>query len=138
MSDMPKKPSLMLLDDEPIVGKRLKPALEKLGLDVESFERPSEAVRRFDEKPFDIVVTDMRMDEMDGDEVIALVMERSPDTKIIVISGCTMPDLAQKVMAMGVFEFINKPFAPDELKAVVLKAIEAMGLTLAPSGEEGA
>jgi DNA-binding NtrC family response regulator len=134
---MPKKPSLLIVDDEPIVGKRLKSALEKLGLDVESFERPVEAVRRFEEKPFDIVVTDMRMDEMDGDEVIERVMERSPDTKIIVISGCTMPDLAKEVMEMGVFEFINKPFAPDELKAVVSRAIEAMGLKLTPEGGEG-
>ena len=135
---MPDKPSLLLLDDEPIVGKRLKPALEKLGLDVESFERPVEAVRRFEEKSFDIVVTDMRMDEMDGAEVIARVMQRSPGTKVIVISGCTMPDLAQKVREMGVFEFIAKPFVPDEIKAVVLKAIEAMGLELKPAGGEGA
>ena len=53
---------IMILDDEPIVGKRLKPALTKYGVGVEVFEKSAKAVNRLKEKHFDIVVTDVRMD----------------------------------------------------------------------------
>ena len=52
---------ILLLDDEPIVGKRLKPALEKIGCHVEVFEDSEAAMKRIDEKQFDIVVTDICM-----------------------------------------------------------------------------
>ena len=59
---MAEKLKLMVKDDEPIVGKRLKPALEKSGYVVEVFETGAEALKRIDEDEFDIVVTDVRMD----------------------------------------------------------------------------
>ena len=66
---------VLLLDDEPIVGKRLKPALTKLGCNVEVFEAPRKALARIDQKEFDIVVTDIRMDEVDGLEVLQHVIK---------------------------------------------------------------
>ena len=78
---------ILLLDDEPIVGKRLKPALAKIGCNVEVFENPKEAVSRIDEKEFDIVVTDIRMDEMDGIQVLEYVQKKWPRTKVIMITG---------------------------------------------------
>ena len=66
MSDMIQ---VLLLDDEPIVGKRLGPALAKIGCEVEVFQDPIAALTRLKKKSFDIVVTDIRMDEMDGMDV---------------------------------------------------------------------
>ena len=62
-----------MLDDEPIVGKRLQPALAKIGCQVEVFQEPLAAVARLKEKNFDIVVTDIRMDEMDGMQILEYV-----------------------------------------------------------------
>jgi len=118
---------ILLLDDEPIVGKRLKPALTKIGCDVEVFEDPLLAVARLDEKNFDIVVTDIRMDEMDGMQILEHVLAKSPETKVIMITGYAMIALAREAMEKGAFDFIAKPFKPDDLRIVIAKAAEALG-----------
>ncbi len=118
---------VLVLDDEPIVGKRLKPALEKLGCDVEIFESPREAIQRIGEKDFDIVVTDIRMDEIDGIQVLEEILKRAPRTKVIMITGYAMMSLAREAMEKGAFDFISKPFNPDDLRKVVAKAAQSLG-----------
>ena len=117
---------VLLLDDEPIVGKRLKPALEKIGCNVEVFENPHAAIERIDEKVFDIVVTDIRMDDIDGIQVLDHVMKKSQHTKVILITGYAMMSLAREAMEKGAFDFIAKPFQPDDLRAVIAKAAKAL------------
>lgn len=119
--------NVLLLDDEPIVGKRLKPALAKIGCEVEVFEDPREALRRIDEKEFDIVVTDIRMDDIDGIQVLEHVRGRSPRTKVIMITGYAMMSLAREAMDKGAFDFIAKPFQPNDLRKVIAKAAQALG-----------
>ncbi len=121
---------ILLLDDEPIVGKRLKPALSKIGCEVEVFQDPIAAVSRIKEKEFDIVVTDIRMDEMDGMQVLEFVREKSPRTKVIMITGYAMIALAREAMEKGAFDFIAKPFKPDDLRQVIAKAAQALGSTI--------
>ena len=118
---------ILLLDDEPIVGKRLKPALAKIGCEVEVFQDPISAVARINEKTFDIVVTDIRMDEMDGMQVLEHVLAKSPKTKVIMITGYAMIALAREAMEKGAFDFIAKPFKPDDLRTVIAKAAAALG-----------
>lgn len=127
---MAKRLDVMLLDDEPIVGKRLKPALSKIGCDVEVFEDPTVALRRIEEKVFDIVVTDIRMDEVDGMQVLERVLQKSPRTKVIMITGYAMMAVAREAMDKGAFDFISKPFKPDDLRRVIAKAAEALGSPL--------
>jgi DNA-binding NtrC family response regulator len=118
---------VLLLDDEPIVGKRLKPALEKIGCNVEVVENPHTAIERIDEKVFDIVVSDIRMDDIDGIQVLDHVMKKSQHTKVILITGYAMMSLAREAMEKGAFDFIAKPFQPDDLRAVIAKAAKALG-----------
>ncbi len=87
---------VLLLDDEPIVGKRLKPALTKIGCEVEVFEDSRKALERIDQMDFDIVITDIRMDEVDGIEILERVHQRSPRTKVIMITGYAMMSAGQK------------------------------------------
>ncbi|MCG6551237.1 MAG: response regulator [Candidatus Magnetominusculus sp. LBB02] len=126
---------VLLLDDEPIVGKRLRPALLKLGCEVEVFEHPQKAVKRINEKEFDVVVTDIRMDEIDGIEVLEHVMNKSRRTKVIMITGYAMMELARQAMEKGAFDFIAKPFKPEDLRLVIIRAAEALGVKLTPSQE---
>jgi len=121
---------VLLLDDEPIVGKRLKPALTKIGCEVEVFEDSRQALERIDQKDFDIVITDIRMDEVDGIEILEHVHQSSPRTKVIMITGYAMMSLAKKAMEKGAFDFIAKPFKPDDLRRVVARAAEALGLAV--------
>jgi DNA-binding NtrC family response regulator len=118
---------VLLLDDEPIVGKRLKPALAKIGCNVEVFEDPKKALERIDQKEFDIVVTDIRMDEVDGLQVLEHVRQSSERTKVIMITGYAMMAVVREAMEKGAFDFISKPFKPDDLREVIAKAAEALG-----------
>ena len=118
---------VLLLDDEPIVGKRLKPALAKIGCNVEVFEDPRKALERIDQKEFDIVVTDIRMDEVDGLQVLQHVRKASERTKVIMITGYAMMAVAREAMEKGAFDFIAKPFKPDDLRKVIAKAAKALG-----------
>ena len=118
---------VLLLDDEPIVGKRLKPALAKIGCNVEVFEDPKKALERIDQKEFDIVVTDIRMDEVDGLQVLEHVRQSAKRTKVIMITGYAMMAVAREAMEKGAFDFIAKPFKPDDLRKVIAKAAEALG-----------
>ncbi len=113
---------VLVLDDEPIVGKRLKPALEKDGYVVEVFEDGRSALLRLGEKEFDIVVTDVRMDEVDGIQVLEAVQRMSARTKVIIITGYATVELAREALAKGAFDFIAKPFKPQDLRAVIEKA----------------
>ena len=118
---------LLLLDDEPIVGKRLAPALAKIGVETESFTDPEAALQQIAEKDFDIVVTDIRMDKMDGLEVLRRVLQKSPRTKVIVITGYATLEIAREALAKGAFDFIAKPFKPNDLRNIVAKAARALG-----------
>ena len=112
----------MIIDDESIVGKRLKPALEKRGDIVEIFTDSGKALERLNEKYFDIVITDIRMNDIDGIEVLEHVAAQSNKTKVIMITGYATVEIAREALAKGAFDFIAKPFKPNDLRAIIEKA----------------
>jgi DNA-binding NtrC family response regulator len=126
---MGKKLHIMVIDDEPIVGKRLKQALHKFGIDVEVFEDSEIALNQLKDKNFDIVVTDIRMDKVDGIQILERVLERSDHTKVIIITGYATIEIAQEALVKGAFDFIAKPFKPDDLRTVINKAALSLGFS---------
>jgi len=122
-----RKLRVMIVDDEPIVGKRLGPALEKNGFEVEAYLDPAQALARLGERDFDIVVTDFRMEELDGIQVLTHVMESCPDTRVILITGYATVEVAREALFKGSFDFTAKPFKPKELRAVINKAALSLG-----------
>lgn len=121
-----QKTKILLLDDEPIVLKRLKPSLEKAGYEVEAFSRSSEASNRIMGKEFDIVITDLKMEGLDGMEFLTQVKSRSPSTEVIVITGFATMETAKESFKKGVFDFLAKPFKLAEIHEAVTKAEEKM------------
>jgi DNA-binding NtrC family response regulator len=115
---------LLVVDDENIVGKRLKQVFSKIGFEVETYTAAAPAMAAMAEKPFDIVVTDLKMEGMDGMEVLKRVREMSPRTQVIIITGYASPATAELAQQQGVFEFLAKPFRLDELKQVIFRALE--------------
>ena len=126
---MPQKEKLevMVVDDEPIVGKRLKPALTKYGYDVEVFDNPIKAIDRFDEKEFDVVVTDLRMEDLNGIQVLEHVTAKSTKTKVIFITAYATVENAREALVKGAFDFIAKPFKPNDLRMAIAKAALSLG-----------
>ena len=121
------KLSVMILDDEPIVGKRLSPPLIKAGFDVEFLEDPTRALARLGEKEFDIVVTDLRMENVDGIQILEYIMENCKNTRVILITGYATVEVAREALVKGAFDFIAKPFKPKDLRAVISKAALSLG-----------
>ena len=116
------KTSILLLDDEPIVSKRLKPSLEKKGYEVETFTESVTALQRIWERNFDIVITDLKMEGIDGMQFLTEVKERSPTTEVIVITGFATMQIAKESFQKGVFDFLAKPFKLSEIAEVVSRA----------------
>jgi DNA-binding NtrC family response regulator len=125
----------MVVDDEPIVGRRLRPVFEKLGLEVEVFEDPRTALARFAQASFDIVVSDVRMRGLDGISLLEQVRALSPRVKVILITGHPSPEVAAEAMAKGAFEYISKPFKTDDLRRVVGRAATSLRADTPPTSE---
>jgi DNA-binding NtrC family response regulator len=124
---MEKAYSVMILDDEPIVCERLRSTLEKVNLNIETFTDPNEAIKRFAEKKFQILITDLKMKELDGIEVLKLIQKVSPETKVIIITGFATVEKAREALKIGAYDFIAKPFKLSQLRDLVIKALGLSG-----------
>ncbi len=127
-----KNISILILDDEPIVAKRLQPALEKKGYQVESFTKSSQALERVREQKFDIVITDLKMEGISGMEFLEKVKNLWPETEVIVITGFATMETAKESFKKGVFDFLAKPFKLSEIIEIVKKAEERIKRKKAP------
>jgi DNA-binding NtrC family response regulator len=117
-----QKTSILILDDEPIVSKRLKPSLDKNGYEVETFVRSVDALSRIRERDFDIIITDLKMEGVNGMEFLTEAKRRSPLTEVIVITGFATMETAKQSFSKGVFDFLAKPFKLGEILEVIRKA----------------
>lgn len=119
---MTGKRRIMVVDDETIVGKRLKRLFEKSGFDVEIFTESSAAVENIKKKTFDIIITDLRMEGIDGIEILETAKEINPDIQVIIITGCVRRKRRVEALEKGALDFITKPFKIADLKKAVQKA----------------
>lgn len=115
---------ILVVDDEPIVGERLKAFIEKDGHQVETFSDPAKALRRLETKAFDIVISDIRMGEIDGIQVMEKVFEKSRNVMVIMITGYATLELARESLTKGAFDFIAKPFKLKEIRKTIQKAVD--------------
>ncbi len=119
---VPSKLKILILDDEPIVCKRLKPALEKQGFEVDTFTRSFEALQAVRETKYDIIITDNKMEGMDGMRFLQEAKKLHADAEVIVITGFATMETAKESFKKGVFDFIAKPFNLNEIQQVVTRA----------------
>ena len=115
----------LIVDDESIVCERLRPPLERVGLEVETYTDSREAMARLRESHFDVLVTDLKMRKPDGLDMLREVRERSPGTHVFVITGFPTIDAAREAMKGGAVDFIPKPFKISQLRELILQACRA-------------
>jgi len=113
---------LLVVDDEMIVGKRLRQVFSKMGYEVAVFTDPLAAVAAMEKEPFDIVVTDLKMEGLDGLGVLQKAKEVNPQARVIIITGYASAEVAEQAKQAGVFEFLVKPFRLDDLKEAIIRA----------------
>jgi DNA-binding NtrC family response regulator len=116
-----RKIEICVVDDEPIVCKRLKPMLEKSGCRVEVFTDSKASLERLTEKKFDILITDLKMKPPDGLDLLHFTRKTYPETRVIIITGFATIETARDALKSGAVDFITKPFHIGQLRDLVLK-----------------
>mgnify|MGYP001351552211 CR=1 FL=1 len=119
---------LLVVDDEEIALTNLVYVLKKEGYAVTGVQSGPEAVRLLGENDYDLVLTDLKMEKVDGMGVLARVKEISPETEVIMITGYATVDTAIEAMKGGAYHYIAKPYKLDEVRKVVGEALEKTAL----------
>ncbi len=119
---------LLIVDDEKIALKNLEHVLKKEGYEVAATQSGANALALLEKQPFDVVLTDLRMEKVDGMQVLKKCRESWPDSEVIMITGFATLESAVEAMKHGAFYYIAKPFRLDEVRKVVAEALEKIRL----------
>jgi len=119
---------ILVVDDEKIAVKNLEHILKKEGYTVTGTESGSNALKLLEEQQFDVVLTDLRMEKIDGLHILKKCHDLQPDTEVIMITGYATLESAVEAMKKGAFHYIAKPFKLDLVRNVVKEAVEKVKL----------
>jgi len=118
---------ILLVDDEANVRTVFSDILKKESYLVKEVKNGPEAIKAIDEETFDLALVDLRMPNMDGIEVLENIKKRKPEIPVIVYTGYGSITSAVEAMRKGAFDYLNKPFSPQQLKSNIKKALEGAG-----------
>ncbi len=124
IDDQTYQPTILVIDDEKRIREGCYKILTKENCLVEMAENGEMGLKMIDEKHYDIILTDLMMPGIGGMEVLAKIGEQHPDSVSIVITGFATLEHSIEAMKNGAFDFIPKPFTPDQLRVVVSKAVQ--------------
>lgn len=115
---------VLIVEDELLIRGFLAETLTRKGMEVEVAENGKKGLALFKQNPFDLVITDMKMPEMGGLELLSKIKEYVPQTIVIVITAFGSIENAVEAMRKGAFHYLLKPFTPDAIEAMIEKANE--------------
>src|SRR6516162_1347657 len=116
---------VLIIDDDPDMCNLLTRFLQRKGFDTESANSGHKGIAKFKETQYDIVLCDFRLGDREGNEVLKEIMAINPHTIVIIITGYSDIKTAVDVIKAGAFDYITKPLIPDEVLAVINKAISS-------------
>jgi two-component system, OmpR family, phosphate regulon sensor histidine kinase PhoR len=126
-TDILFKPKILVVDDEKMIREGCREVLTLEGFEVVLAENGEQGLDMIEKVHFDVVLLDLMMSGISGFDVLSHIKALHPDTSIIVITGYATVEHSIEAMKNGAFDFIPKPFSPDQLRVVVSKAIEHTG-----------
>jgi DNA-binding NtrC family response regulator len=118
------EPLILVVDDEIEAQRALIQALKREKYHVEGATSATEALRKLAEKDYDLIITDIRMERMDGMELMRQVRTRWPDTLVIVMTAFASIDTAIRSIHEGAYDYLSKPYEVDDLRLTVRRALE--------------
>lgn len=122
------KGHLLIVDDERVALKNLEHVMKKEGYEVTATQSGVSALNTLEKQSFEVVLTDLRMEKVDGLQILHKCRETYPDTEVIIITGFATLESAVETMKQGAFYYIAKPFRLDEVRKVVAEALEKIRL----------
>jgi PAS domain S-box-containing protein len=120
---MSEQANILVIDDEQIICFSVKQTLQQEGMQVDFAENGIIGLAKLQEKKYDIVLIDLMMPQMGGMEVLAAVRKLDPTIVAIIITGYATIESAVEAVQKGAYDYIPKPFTPDELRNVVRKGL---------------
>ncbi|MBM9531650.1 response regulator [Desulfoprunum benzoelyticum] len=117
------KGRILVVDDESRIREACRMVLEEMGFDVVLAADGEQGLALIADRHFDIILVDLMMPVLSGFDVLAAVREHHPDTVVIVITGYATVEHSIEAMKKGAFDFIPKPFTPDQLRGIVAKSL---------------
>jgi len=120
-----QKARILIVDDEEIARNNMRYFFAKDGYSVQTAANGREALQRFESGAvFDVVITDLKMDEMDGIKLLERVTKISPDTNVILVTGYATVSTAVDALRKGATHYLSKPLNLDELRGVVREVLQ--------------
>ncbi len=116
--------SILVVDDDPLVNDFLVTMLSEANFAVERAYSGSDALEKVDEREFDLIISDVKMEGIDGLELLDRVHNSAPDTVVIIMTAFGQIADAVRAMKAGAFEYLVKPVGADATDAVVARALE--------------
>ncbi|RJQ50453.1 MAG: sigma-54-dependent Fis family transcriptional regulator [Nitrospiraceae bacterium] len=114
---------ILIVDDEKIALKSLMKLMQKEGYTVSGTQNGQNALKQLEERFFDIVLTDLKMDRVDGMQILKRCKELNQDTEVILMTGYATVQTAIQAIKEGAYDYISKPFKIDEVRRVIREAI---------------
>ncbi len=125
---MNNPPRLLLVDDEEMALMNLERILSKQGYEIVAAESGSRALELLHADQFDVVLTDLRMEKVDGMKILEESRRMNPELEVIMITGYATVDSAIEAMKKGAYHYISKPYRIDAVRKVVSEAVEKIRL----------
>ncbi|MCX5905759.1 MAG: response regulator, partial [Deltaproteobacteria bacterium] len=122
--DMEKVVKILIVDDQVNTCKSLQAILKKSGYISEYTVRSEDALQRVQVEHFDIVITDLRMPGMDGIQLLEELKKIQPHLVVILITGYATIKNAVEAIQKGAYDYLPKPFTPDEVRVIIKRAAE--------------
>src|SRR6185503_21245107 len=121
-------PPLLVVDDEKNMRLSLRAILSEEGYTPRLVESAEEALRLLEREPFFMVISDFRLGGMTGGQFLRQCHQRWPDLPVVLVTAYATPKLAAEAIKAGAFDYLPKPFEPEELLNVVARCAERHGL----------
>ena len=119
---------VLIVEDEDIARENMVHILNKSGFEITAVETGNKALKALDAAEFDLVITDLRLPDIEGVDILLYTKENYPDTEVLMVTGYATVASAVEAMQKGAYHYLSKPFNINELRILVQRAIEQRSL----------
>jgi len=130
---MEKRGKILVVDDDPVVSLSCKRILGAEGYNIITVDKGKDGIKRINNEEFDLLISDMKLPDINGMEVVKESRIIQPKLDVVIITGYPNLEDAKESVRLGVFEYIEKPFTPDFMRNVAKKVFDNIGWILRQS-----
>ncbi len=119
---------VLVVDNDPPLATAMVESLESVGYDISIAISGPEGLKMIQQNQYDVVITDLMMNDVDGMGILENASELLPHAEVIMVTGHATVPLAVEAMQLGAYNFLEKPITPKRLRAITARAVEAVAL----------